>query len=138
MAAAERKPAVGNADCCFCQRRFGRERASASITDALRDLRRGALPVLDNHNRDNAGAGLSRIEVGTDGLLHRKSAALITAKPNCGRGTSLQEGDEGDLQCRPISTDDGTELYHADRTTDARGTGGQSTADKDVPATGEG
>jgi len=81
---------------------------------------------------------LSGIEVGTDGLLHRESAALITAKPNRRRGTSLQEGDEGDLQRRSIPSDDGTKLYRADRTTDARGTGWQSTADEDVPATWEG
>jgi hypothetical protein len=61
------------------------------------------IPVLENHNRDDAGAGLPRIEVGTDGLLHRESTALITTKPNRRRGTSLQEGDEGDLQCRSIA-----------------------------------
>jgi|ERR1700737_191609 len=72
------------------------------------------LPVSNNHNRDDASAGLSRIEVGTDGLPHRKLPALITTKPNRGRGTVLQEGNEGDLHRRPISSNDGTQLYNAE------------------------
>jgi len=78
--------------------------------------RRSLVP--ENHDHDDASAGLSWIEVGTDGLLHRKSAALITTKPNHRRGARLQEGNKGDLHRRPVFTDYRTELYNADRTTD--------------------
>jgi hypothetical protein len=92
----------------------------------------------NNHNRDDASAGSPRVEGGADRLLHRKLAALIAAKPKRGRGARLREGDKGDLHGRPVFTNDRAQLYNADRTTDARGTGGQSTTDKNVPATGEG
>src|ERR1700730_15406550 len=69
-----------------------------------------------NHNRDDTGAGLSRIEVGADGLLHGELAALIAAKSNKGRSSVLQEGDQRDLDCRSIVTDDGAKLHHTDQT----------------------
>ena len=45
---------------------------------------RGPKPGSNNQDRDDAGAGSSRIEFGADGLLYGEMAALITAKPNRG------------------------------------------------------
>jgi hypothetical protein len=92
---------------------------------------------LTNHNRDDAGAGLSWSEVGSDALLHGEPAALIATKTNGGRGTVLEKSDKRDLHRRSIVTDDRTELHNADHTTDAGRAWVNRTTDKDISAAGE-
>ena len=55
--------------------------ADSDFDEPKSEVRR-PISVSSNHNRDDAGAGLSGIEIGTDGLLHGELAALIAAKPD--------------------------------------------------------
>src|ERR1700730_5295684 len=91
----------------------------------------------NNHNRDDTGAGLARIEVGADGLLDGEMAALIAAKSNQGRSSVLQEGHKRDLDGRSIVSDGDTKLHNTDQTANGGEAVGNSAADKDVSAARE-
>ena len=92
----------------------------------------------NSHNRDDAGAGLSWIEFGTNGLLHGESAALIAAKTDRRRSPGLQEGDKRYLHRRPIVTNNRTELYNTNRTADAGGRARKGATEENVSASWQG
>jgi hypothetical protein len=98
---------------------------------------RSSILASNNHNRDDTGAGLSRTEVGADGLLDGEVAALIAAKSNKGRSSVLQEGDKRDLDGGSIVTDDGTKLHNTDQTANRGEAAGGSAADENVAAASE-
>ena len=72
-------------------------------------------PASNNRDVKNVGARPAWIEFGANSLLHGKAAALVPTEPDRGRSSVLQEGDECDLDGRPVFANDRTELHDTNR-----------------------
>jgi hypothetical protein len=95
-------------------------------------------PASNNRDVKNVGTRPARIEFGANSLLHGKAAALVSTETNCGRSSVLQEGDECDLDGRPVFANDRTELHDTNRADNTGRPARYCTADKDVSAPSEG
>ena len=69
---------------------------------------------LDNDNSDDAGAGLSGIEVSAHILIHGKSVTLVAAEREGRRRAVSEKGHKCDLRCAIHHS----ELHDADKTAD--------------------
>src|SRR5262249_47955716 len=73
---------------------------------------------LNNHDRYDRRAHLSRVEIHADGLTDRKKAGLAVTKFHCGRDAVLRECHKCDLDGCSYSTQNVSNLHTSYRTCD--------------------